>query len=126
MYVNASADLACVDLNAELVGKQRLSAPRRSNIVGATDLGVISWNYQACTQLIIEPITSDGYGFYPEQDSQVREVEASCARMFGVLARPLDLVVSLGRGADWHHVSNVIFMENSKDVGFCLFFMHFY
>jgi dipeptidyl-peptidase-2 len=77
---------------------------------------VTSWNYQACTQLIIEPITSDGFGFYPEQDSQIKELEASCARMFGVESRPDDLIISLGRGADWKHVSNVVFMENSKDV----------
>jgi dipeptidyl-peptidase-2 len=81
-----------------------------------SDLGVVSWNYQACTQLIIEPITSDGFGFYPERDSQISEVEANCARMFGVNTRPNDLLISLGRGADWTHVSNVVFMENSKDV----------
>jgi hypothetical protein len=116
MYVNASSDLDCIDLNAELVGKRRLSAPVHIKPIHSTDLGVISWNYQACTQLIIEPITSDGYGFYPEQDSQIPEVEDSCRRLFGVEARPNDLVVSLGRGPDWMHVSNVVFMENSKDV----------
>lgn len=115
MYVNASGDLKCIDLDAELVGKRPLSAPLRNKAVQATDLGVISWNYQACTQLIIEPITSDGYGFYPEQDYQIPEVEASCARMFDVEPR-YDLIVSLGRGPDWMHVSNVVFMENSKDV----------
>ncbi len=122
MYVNATGNLKCIDLNAELVGKRRLSAPLRNNIIRSSDLGVISWNYQACTQLIIEPITSDGYGFYPEQDSQVSEVEASCARMFGVAGRADDLVISLGRGADWNHVSNIVFMENSKDVCICLLF----
>jgi dipeptidyl-peptidase-2 len=116
MYVNATADLKCIDLNAELVGKRRLSSPIRSKPPHSTDLGVISWNYQACTQLIIEPITSDGYGFYPEQDSQIAEVEASCARMFGVDARPNDMIMSLGRGPDLMHLSNVVFMENSKDV----------
>ena len=116
MYVNASGDLKCVDLNAELVGNRRLSAPLRNKPAQATDLGVISWNYQACTQLIIEPITSNGYGFYPEQDYQIPEVEASCARMFNVTSRPDDIIMSLGRGPDWMHVSNVVFMENSKDV----------
>ena len=115
MYVNATGDLKCIDLNAELVGK-RVSAPLRNHPMQTSDLGVVSWNYQACTQLIIEPITSDGFGFYPERDSQISEVEANCARMFGVNTRPNDLLISLGRGADWTHVSNVVFMENSKDV----------
>jgi pimeloyl-ACP methyl ester carboxylesterase len=128
MYVNATADLKCIDLKAELVGKRRWPAPFRNKLLHSTDLGVISWNYQACTQLIIEPITSDGYGFYPEQDSQIAEVEASCARLFGVDARPNDLIMSLGRGPDWVHVSNVVFMENSKDVRFfelCTYFFVF-
>ena len=118
MYVNATGDLKCLDLNAELVGKRRSSELLRNKAVQSTDLGVVSWNYQACTQLIIEPITSDGYGFYPEQDSQIQEVEASCQKMFGVVARPQDLALSFGRGADWMHASNIVFMENSKDVGF--------
>jgi dipeptidyl-peptidase-2 len=118
MYVNATGDLKCLDLNAELVGKRGFSALLRNKAVQSTDLGVVSWNYQACTQLIIEPITSDGYGFYPEQDSQIQEVEASCLKMFGVVARPQDLAVSFGRGADWMYASNIVFMENSKDVGF--------
>ena len=30
-----------------------------------------TWNYQVCTELILEPLTSDGNGFYVESDEQV-------------------------------------------------------
>lgn len=62
LYVNATGDLKCLDLDAELVGSSSHQRSQRSSSTppASTDLGVTSWNYQACTELILEPISSDG------------------------------------------------------------------
>jgi len=115
-YVNATGNLDCVDLKAELVGKKDSFRPNNSPVVGGSDLGVTAWNYQACTELLLEPITSDGYGFYPEDRSQVRQVESNCAARFGVRPRPFWMPLAFGIGSDYStHMSNIIFMENEKD-----------
>lgn len=108
------AALPCIDLDAELVGGARLggSAARAA----ATDLGVTPWNYQACTELLLEPITSDGAGFYPEADGgQTGEVVSSCERLFDVAPRPAHMPRAFGVGADWSRCTNVFFSENAKD-----------
>ena len=136
LLVNASADLRCLDLRSELVSSSspsrqawlRPASPmqRRSSLwsrglplavgVGSSDLGVRAWNYQACTELILEPITSDGFGFYPPAGTQLPEVEANCRRLFGVEPRPRWMRLAFGNGADaFHTSSNLVFMENDKD-----------
>ena len=179
-YVNASGDLPCLDLAAELVGHpkpaaqpakrqglRRLlsSAPTQptgrsstssstgvpaaaGSPLGSSDLGVVAWNYQACTQLPLEPLTSDGYGFYPPGGNgtgkdyflgggslgggglgrgggglggpgQTAEVARRCAEVFGVETRPFWMPLAFGRGPDYSDpvrgLSNVLFIENSKD-----------
>ena len=69
----------------------------------------------ACTELLLEPITSDGYGFYPQSREQIAEVERNCQAMFEVEPRPHWLIAAFGRGADYRHVSNIFFSENDKD-----------
>ena len=81
--VNSSGSLPCIDLEAELVGKTpgfRRHATLQGGLVGVT-----AWNYQACTELLLEPITSDGFGFLPESREQLTEVRANCAARFVVL-----------------------------------------
>ena len=68
-----------------------------------------------CTELILEPITSDGYGFYPEARAQLAEVAARCKSKFAVEPRPFWMVDSFGLGADYHQQSNLFFSENDKD-----------
>jgi hypothetical protein len=67
------------------------------------------------TELLLEPITSDGYGFYPESDAQLRETTAICAARFKVEPRPTWMPTAFGLGADFSHASNLVFMENDKD-----------
>ena len=56
----------------------------------SSNLGVKAWNYQACTALLLEPITSDGYGFYPPSTSQINQTIAICTQTFGyILLRAL-------------------------------------
>jgi len=172
-YVNASGDLPCFDLDAELVGHPEANKPAaagdatagsgRGRSVGkgrglrstgvktnptaphvrSSDLGVTAWNYQACTELPLEPITSDGFGFYPPGGNgtgllgsalgselggsggglggpgQTAEVVRRCAQVFGVEARPFFLPLAFGRGGDYSDpargLANVLFVENSKD-----------
>jgi len=83
LMVNSSGSLPCIDLEAELVGKTpgfRRHATLQGGLVGVT-----AWNYQACTELLLEPITSDGFGFLPESREQLTEVRANCAARFVVL-----------------------------------------
>ena len=76
-----------------------------------------SWNYQACTELPLEPITSDGFGFYPERGARQRaELSANCAARFGgVRPRPGWMGLAFGLGADYRHHSRILFVENDKD-----------
>jgi len=70
----------------------------------------------ACTELLLEPLTSDGFGFFPPSASQLAETRAICTRTFGVEPRPEWLPLAFGSGADFGRVgSNVVFMENDKD-----------
>jgi hypothetical protein len=55
--------------------------------------------HQACTELLLEPITSDGYGFYPESTGQLSEVEQSCEATFDVRPRPFWMETAYGIGA---------------------------
>jgi dipeptidyl-peptidase-2 len=162
--VNATGELQCLDLEAELVGDPSASAwtamgqsrrhpPARAHDAamdagtvdrwgrgqrhggGATGegeegegggdgapgfasssaLGVTAWNYQACTELILEPLTSDGFGFYPEAATQIDQTIDLCRKRFGVEPRPSWMSVAFGVGADFQHASNIVFMENEKD-----------
>ena len=118
--VNATGALGCVDLAAELVGSQvqrHLHPEARGATRGGSDLGVTSWNYQACTELPLEPITSDGFGFYPERAGRQRaELSANCAARFGgVRPRPGWMGLAFGLGADYRHHSRILFVENEKD-----------
>ena len=115
--VNASKDLRCVGLEAELVGGDtaRAATGHLGAVLRGTDLGVTAWNYQACTELILEPMTSDGYGFYPEAEDQIRATRSLCASRYSVEPRPAWMPTAFGRGADFAAASNIIFMENEKD-----------
>ena len=118
--VNASRDLRCVDLRAELVGQPNSTdAPRggaiRGGAVGSSALGVVAWNYQACTELPLEPLTSDGFGFFPPSDAQLAETAALCRERFGVAPRPGWLALTFGRAAAFAQASNIVFAENDKD-----------
>ena len=120
--VNATGALGCIDLAAELVGSavQRHLHPAGWSVTRGdrgSDLGVTSWNYQACTELPLEPITSDGFGFYPERGARQRaELSANCAARFGgVRPRPGWMGLAFGLGADYRHHSRILFVENDKD-----------
>ena len=121
--VNASHDLKCLNLTAELVGQQTayrrrppmMSIGAAAASTGGSNLGVVAWNYQACTELILEPLTSDGFGFYPEAQGQIEETTQLCVERFNVQPRPSWMARSFGIGADWAHASNIVFMENDKD-----------
>ncbi|GMH77860.1 hypothetical protein TrST_g12456 [Triparma strigata] len=114
LYVNYTGDLACWDLDAELVSE----GGGGGRMVGSSDLlGMTSWNYQACTELILEPITSDGFGFYPPDDGkESQKVIDRCKAMFGVTTRPEWMPLSFGTSEDYSkYLTNTILAENEKD-----------
>jgi hypothetical protein len=100
MNVDGFVDFKCIEWNAERIGQLPLSAPLRNKAVHATDLGIVCWNYQACTQLLIDPITSDGHGFVKIVSSaSISEVET---------------ILSLGRESDWVQMPYVVSRKTSK------------
>ena len=123
LFVNGTRELRCLDLRQELVGASLSGLPRRPSPgsyhsrAAGTNMGVRSWNYQACTEILLEPLTSDGFGFYPPQDkTQFTEVVRNCAARFGVEPRPAWLPLTYGVGADLaKYGSNILFVENDKD-----------
>ncbi|GMH90730.1 hypothetical protein TL16_g11853 [Triparma laevis f. inornata] len=111
LYVNYTGDLECWDLDAELVAGG-------GGLVGSSDLlGVTSWNYQACTELVLEPITSDGFGFYPPDDGEeTQRVVDRCLDMFNVTTRLEWMPLSFGTSKDYSkYLTNTILAENEKD-----------
>ncbi|GMI33835.1 hypothetical protein TrCOL_g11870 [Triparma columacea] len=113
VYVNYTGGLECWDLDAELVGGGR----KGGGYVKKGDLGVTSWNYQACTELVLEPLTSDGLGFYPPRDGEeTKKVEERCREMFGVTTDEGVMGIRYGRGEDYtKYLTNTILVENSRD-----------
>ena len=86
--------------------------------MGSSDLlGVTSWNYQACTELVLEPITSDGFGFYPPDDGEeTQRVVDRCLDMFNVTTKPEWMPLSFGTSKDYSkYLTNTILAENEKD-----------
>merc|ERR1712190_164894 len=71
------------------------------------------WQYQACTELPLETLTSDGYGFYPAADSQLADVAAACRLRYGVAPRTRWLPLSTG--ASSLRVGNLFFTDGEKD-----------
>ncbi|KAK7233829.1 dipeptidyl-peptidase [Aureococcus anophagefferens] len=71
----------------------------------------------ACTELPLEPLTSDGFGFFVPQSPALAEVEAACVRdRFGVAPRPDWLRQSFGDGAQLAaSLRNVVFTDGDKD-----------
>ena len=61
VFVNYTGELPCHNISMEMVGGD---SNANSILSPPPSLGSIyrTWNYQACTQLILEPLTSDGNG----------------------------------------------------------------
>jgi hypothetical protein len=86
---------------------------------GGGGLGDISrpWNYMACSSLILEPLTSDGDGFFVERPDQVPAVERACRDAFrGVAPRPGWMPMAYGNGNQLAaSLRNVFFSDGDKD-----------
>jgi dipeptidyl-peptidase II len=121
VFVNYTGQLECHNISMEMVGgssgvnfynqfPSSLSKPSLGSIYR-------TWNYQACTQLILEPLTSDGNGFYVEDKDQIKEVEAVCRERYpNTLTRELWMLRAYGNGEDIvKHTTNMIFSDGDKD-----------
>eukprot|EP00927_Polykrikos_kofoidii_P073438 TRINITY_DN69480_c0_g1_i1.p1 TRINITY_DN69480_c0_g1~~TRINITY_DN69480_c0_g1_i1.p1 ORF type:complete len:543 (+),score=80.74 TRINITY_DN69480_c0_g1_i1:48-1631(+) len=108
-YLNASGGFRCYDYMAEAVG-----TPTSGRLLGpleAPDMG--PWQYQACTELPMQTLTSDGFGFYPPADNQFDQVAATCQLRFGVTPRPDWAPLSLG--ASDLRVGGLFLSDGEKD-----------
>ncbi|GAB5369152.1 hypothetical protein AAMO2058_001381200 [Amorphochlora amoebiformis] len=111
MLVNSTGQLKCHNISKELLQKS-------PNSLVCGNLGDISipWNYQACSELILEPLTSEGLGFYVEEDVQIPEVERACRERFNVTSRPFWMPYSFGTARDMLRTArNIFFSDGEKD-----------
>ncbi len=125
IFTNFTGQIPCHNISAELLATPAAAARRRApppagpGLLGGASLGDISrpWNYQACTELILEPLTSNGDGFFVEDDAQITQVEAACREQFpGVVTRPNWMVDSFGNGVQLVKAThNIIFSDGEKD-----------
>ena len=114
VFLNFTGQLACYDASLELLS----AASLRRGMLKGPGLGSIDrpWNYQACAELVLEPLTSNGNGFFvPQTDTDVEEVVAACRDRFGVEPRQLWLEQAFGNGAQLvANIKNTIFSDGDK------------
>eukprot|EP00933_Yihiella_yeosuensis_P023383 TRINITY_DN18212_c0_g4_i1.p1 TRINITY_DN18212_c0_g4~~TRINITY_DN18212_c0_g4_i1.p1 ORF type:complete len:504 (-),score=68.37 TRINITY_DN18212_c0_g4_i1:113-1624(-) len=109
LYLNGTGQFRCYDILAEIVGRPTEGIFKGPKV--APDMG--PWQYQTCNELILEPITTDGMGFYPPSDEQLSSVAAACELRYGVTPRPAWLPVSTGGSR--LRVGNLLFTDGEKD-----------
>ena len=86
------------------------------------------WNYMACSALVLEPLTSDGNGFFVEREAQVGAVEHACrARFRGVRPRVEWMRHAYGNGAQLAAtLRNVLFKFAARPEFLIMYRMHEY
>lgn len=131
VFLNWTGLLPCHNISAELLlGKHGLPArpqqPHQTQARALSNgravsaaLGDITrpWNYMACSSLILEPLTSDGNGFFVPFDSQIPDVERACRVWFeGIQPRPSWMPAAYGNGIQLaQSLRNVFFSDGEKD-----------
>tara|TARA_B110000208_G_scaffold52166_1_gene68496 strand:+ start:29 stop:1555 length:1527 start_codon:yes stop_codon:yes gene_type:complete len=124
IFLNFTAQLKCHNVSAELLRSGLLSTsdrpPQHHHIrANAPTLGDITrpWNYMACSSLILEPLTSDGDGFFVPREDQIESVERACRKSFGsVTTRPHWMPRAYGNGVQLaRSLRNVYFSDGEKD-----------
>eukprot|EP00656_Telonema_subtile_P012055 TRINITY_DN16044_c0_g1_i1.p1 TRINITY_DN16044_c0_g1~~TRINITY_DN16044_c0_g1_i1.p1 ORF type:complete len:268 (+),score=50.46 TRINITY_DN16044_c0_g1_i1:141-944(+) len=115
VFLNWTAQLSCHNTSAELLG----SVGAGVSLLRGASLGDITrpWNFMACSALILEPLTSDGDGFFVEDDSQIPEVVRACQRLFpGIEPRINWMKDAYGDGVQLAtYLKNVLFTDGDKD-----------
>eukprot|EP00747_Dinoflagellata_sp_TGD_P061015 gnl/TRDRNA2_/TRDRNA2_152328_c1_seq1.p1 gnl/TRDRNA2_/TRDRNA2_152328_c1~~gnl/TRDRNA2_/TRDRNA2_152328_c1_seq1.p1 ORF type:complete len:417 (+),score=62.22 gnl/TRDRNA2_/TRDRNA2_152328_c1_seq1:36-1253(+) len=113
-YLNSTGAVPCYDVDGDLgpSSVNRLDAPFRMSTIS-----MAPWNYQACTELILEPLTTAGLGFYPEDDDEVADIVRSCEKRFGTSSRPAWMPLSTGGSHAFNTgaITNIIFSNGEKD-----------
>lgn len=115
VFLNYTGQLPCHNISMEMVGAPGSALSARLH--GSADSIYSQWNYQVCTELILEPLTSDGFGFFVEDAKQVPQVEAACRERYpSVVTRPQWMRQAFGTGAEIvAHTTNMIFSDGDRD-----------
>lgn len=120
VFVNYTNQLQCHNISQELLSSttsvRRL--PSAATAFKGHSLGDINrpWNYQACSELILEPLTSNGDGFFVPSKDLVPKIEAACKKEFNVVTRPNWMRNSFGNGIEIvKSTHNIIFSDGEKD-----------
>eukprot|EP00434_Breviolum_minutum_P020801 symbB.v1.2.018349.t1/scaffold1457.1/size117646/7 len=109
LFLNSTSGYRCYDIMAEVVGR-----PTKGELHGpvkAPDMG--HWQYQACNEMPMQSLTSDGMAFYPAADDQLAEVAESCKIRYGLTPRTAWLPINFG--ASNLQVGNLLFTNGEKD-----------
>ena len=109
LFLNATGGYRCYDFLAEMVGRPTTGTLHGPSI--PPDMG--PWQYQACNELPMQSLTTDGMGFYPAADDQMSQISDSCQMRYGIRPRTSWLQVNFG-GSDLH-VGNLFFTNGEKD-----------
>jgi len=109
LFLNATGNFQCYDILAEMVGRPtsgKLAGPKVQPDMGP-------WQYQACNELNLQTLTSDGYGFFPASDEQLSAVSDTCCYRYGMRPRGQWLPLSLGRSD--LRIGGLLFTDGDKD-----------
>ena len=121
VFVNFTNELQCHNISEELLSGSTRKLPSTIISTASTpphSLGDINrpWNYQACTELIMEPLTSDGNGFFVPDPTLVPKIEEACKQEFQAITRPNWMRESFGNGRQIvESTHNIIFSDGEKD-----------
>ena len=117
----AGQPAACKNVSRELFDFPPVDVAHRPNGVADTDgLDMILWNYQACTELPMMPLSTDYLGFFPPENSpQLQSLSRACAARYGVTPRPDYLPITYGGHPITQHwsrlVSHVVVVDGALD-----------
>ena len=112
-FVNFTGNVDCFDTDKEMLSSSR-SAKLKNPLGDITR----PWNYQACSELILEPLSAEGLGFVVPNENQIHSIEAACKKLFGsdFVSRPDFALKKYGNGIEMsQNLHNVLFVDGDKD-----------
>jgi len=124
-FVNFTGAVKCFDTEKEMLSTTTTTTTTTTTLISQEKnddppLGDITrpWNYQACSELILEPLSAEGLGFVVPEERQISSVESACSKWFGSKfnSRPDWLLEKYGNGIEMSkNLRNILFVDGDKD-----------